>query len=104
MYLKENKYNPKKKWSYINKLLGRSANACEYDITINNVQVTDLNDVGNHFKNFYAKIPHNLANLFPAMISDIPTPINPNSFFFKLIEATEVIERVFTLNNCISWS
>ena len=51
-YLKENKYNHKKKWSYINKLLGRYANACEYDITINNVQVTDLNDVGNHFNTF----------------------------------------------------
>ena len=36
------------------------------------------------------------------MKSDIPTPINPNSLFFKPIEATEVIETVFSLNNTSS--
>ena len=101
-YLYKTRFNAKKKWNYLNRMMGRGKVGEDApDMTIKGELVNNESIISNEFGKCFKNTPIELQNAIPDAKRDFSDTIkmNPNSLFFNLITQNEVVELTLKMKN-----
>ncbi len=100
--LQENKHDIKKTWMIMKQALGKLNDKSSYpsSFLINNVTVTDKQQIADMFNNFFSNIGrqtnHNVPKSKKSFSSYLPNPI-PNSIFLETVSPPDVLKAACKL-------
>ena len=100
--LHKTKFNPMKKWAYINTLLGRNQERnVNSEIIINNEKTDDSSKISEFANDYFKEIPLNIHNEIPTAIGnyDNTIPMSSKSLFFEPISPKEICEITANLKS-----
>ena len=100
--LEKTQYDMKKKWRYLNKMMGRINNE-EYpnEMLVNNEPISNNLNISNAFGDFFKNIPHDIHDQIGDTPRDFTKEItrNRNSLFFSPITSSEIESITLNLKN-----